>query len=88
MKIYTLTEEYCFDGEVTFEVIESHKSEEQTIKAMKSQHESNMNLLPWSLLRDENELCIEETNNSIYVLNEADSEFYYLLKVEPTFLHD
>ena len=35
MKIYALTKEYCFDGEVTFEVIETHKSEEQAIKAMK-----------------------------------------------------
>lgn len=89
MKIYTLTKECCFDGEATFEVIESHISEEQAIKAMKHQHESYMNAATLiGLLHNENDLYIEETNNSIYVLNEADSKFYYLLKVESTFLHD
>ncbi len=89
MKIYTLTEEYCFDGEVTFEVIEAYKSEEQAIKAMKCQHESYINAATLiGLLHNENELYIEETNNSIYTSDETDSKFYYLLKVESTFLHD
>ena len=88
MKIYTLTEEYCFDGEVTFEVIESHKSEEKAIKAMKLLHESNMNLPHWSAFDKDGDVYTEETDNSIYVLNEADSEYYYLLKVERTILHD
>jgi hypothetical protein len=85
MKIYTLTEEFSLGGKVT---LDSYKSEEKAIKAMKSLHESNMNLLPWSLFRDENKLYIEETDNSIYAFNEADSKFYYLLKVERRILHD
>ena len=88
MKIYVLTEEYCFDGEVTFEVIETHKTREQAIKAMKALHESNMNLPHWSAFDKDDDVYIEETDDSIYALNEADSEYYYLLKVERTFLHD
>lgn len=84
MKIYTLTEEICSDSKVT---LDSYKSEEKAIKAMKLIHESNMNLSPWSSF-DNDDIYIEETDNSIYVLNEADSEYYYLLKVERRILHD
>ena len=84
MKIYTLTEEFCFGSKVT---LDSYKSEEKAIKAMKLIHESNMNLLPWSSF-DNDDIYIEETDNSIYVFNEVDSEYYYLLKVEPRILHD
>lgn len=87
MKIYTLTEEFCFDGKVTFEVMDSYKSEEQAIKAMKFLHEANMNELLLSSF-DKDDFYIEETDNSIYVFNEADSEYYYLLKVERRILHD
>lgn len=83
MKIYTLTEEF-FGGKVT---LDSYKSEEKAIKAMKALHESNMNLPPWSSF-DNDGIYIEETDNSIYAFNEADSKFYYLLKVERRILHD
>ena len=88
MNLYILTEEYRFDEEeVTFEVLGAYKSKEQAIKAMKALHESNMNSLHWSAF-DKDDIYIEETDNSIYVLNEPVSESYYLLKVEPTFLQD
>lgn len=89
MNLYILTEEYRFDEEeVTFEVLGAYKSKEQAIKAMKALHESNMNLLHWSAFDKDDDVYIEETDDSIYVLNEAISESYYLLKVEPTFLQD
>ncbi len=87
MNFYILTEEYSFGDEITFEVLGAYKSEEQAIKAMQLQHEKNMKLKPWRL-RGKDDIYIEDLNNSIYVLDETDSEHYYLLKVEPIFLQD
>jgi hypothetical protein len=87
MDFYILTEEYCFGGETTFEVLGAYKLEEQAIKAMKHQHEKNMSLRPWRL-RDKDDIHIEENNNSMYVLDETDAEHYYLLEVKSILLQD
>ena len=89
MNFYILTEEYSFGGDdsVSFEVLGAYKSEEQAIKAMNHQHENNMKLSPWKLYTKD-DIYIEETNTSIYILDETDAEHYYLLKVEPIVLQD
>lgn len=90
MKFYILTEEYSFGREdsASFEILGAYKSEEQAIKAMKLQHEKNMKLRPWRLLAKKDDLYIEETNNSIYLLDNTDAEPYYLLKVESISLQE